>query len=648
MTTTRSWASPRDAAEDARSRRPSGRGPASCTPTSIPDPQAEARFKEVGRGLRGALQPRDARSLRPPRPRRPARPAGAGLRRLRLVPGPVRRLLRRRRLRPRGRRAAARRATTSWCAVEISASSSRRSAPTAQIRLEVVDACETCDGQRGRARGAGRALQHAAAARARCARWPRAVRPVSCAPRSARPAAARAHRAIEPLRGLRRARAAPEATVAPRSTSRPGSPTASASACPGRGHAGERGAPPGDLYVEVQVADDQRFERDGLDVVTRSRCPSPTRWWAPRSTVPTVEGEARVELRAGHPARRRVRAARQGLPRPQRARPRRPARGGRRAHPARARPTRAGPPCEGLAENLDEQAATARTRASSTASSTPSAEPRPADRPVRAPTPRRARAGRGLRGARRGLPGDGPVAGGQVALDFWLPAAAGRRRGGVARAPARGPGRGERRARGPRTGRRRCARSTARWRSAGACCVRPPWAPPRARPGRRRHRPGHGLRHRPARDHAGLPGAAGGAAARAAGRRRLRLGRAGHRRPAAGPRPGVGDRRRPAGRGGDDRQRARATAWACASRGGRIGRDALPAAPTGGGQPHGHAAASRWPGRSPRPAPRRAVLSGPAPARGAAACSAPSRRSAWPRPAGARTTAGARVLVARP
>ena len=36
----------------------------------------------------------------------------------------------------------------------------------------------------------------------------------------------------------------------------------------GRGHAGERGGPPGDLYVLVRVREDERFVRDGDDLVT--------------------------------------------------------------------------------------------------------------------------------------------------------------------------------------------------------------------------------------------------------------------------------------------------------------------------------------------------------------------------------------------
>jgi molecular chaperone DnaJ len=38
---------------------------------------------------------------------------------------------------------------------------------------------------------------------------------------------------------------------------------------PGQGLAGPGGAPPGDLYVDIEVEDDPRFERDGVDIVTR-------------------------------------------------------------------------------------------------------------------------------------------------------------------------------------------------------------------------------------------------------------------------------------------------------------------------------------------------------------------------------------------
>lgn len=67
----------------------------------------------------------------------------------------------------------------------------------------------------------------------------------------------------------------------------------------GRGAAGPRGAAPGDLYVQVAVADDDRFARDGLDIVTRVAVPVTDAMLGATVTVPTVDGEAEVELRAG-------------------------------------------------------------------------------------------------------------------------------------------------------------------------------------------------------------------------------------------------------------------------------------------------------------------------------------------------------------
>lgn len=68
---------------------------------------------------------------------------------------------------------------------------------------------------------------------------------------------------------------------------------------PGAGAAGEPGAPAGDLYVQVAVADDERFVRDGLDVVTRVAVPVTDAMIGASLTVPTIDGEAEVELRPG-------------------------------------------------------------------------------------------------------------------------------------------------------------------------------------------------------------------------------------------------------------------------------------------------------------------------------------------------------------
>jgi molecular chaperone DnaJ len=67
----------------------------------------------------------------------------------------------------------------------------------------------------------------------------------------------------------------------------------------GRGHAGERGGPPGDLYVLVHVAPDERFIRDGDDLVAALDVPAPVAALGATLTAPTLDGEVEVELDPG-------------------------------------------------------------------------------------------------------------------------------------------------------------------------------------------------------------------------------------------------------------------------------------------------------------------------------------------------------------
>jgi molecular chaperone DnaJ len=67
----------------------------------------------------------------------------------------------------------------------------------------------------------------------------------------------------------------------------------------GRGHAGDRGGPPGDLYVLVGVADDERFVRDGNDLITVIDLPAPQAALGTTVTVPTLAGEEPVDVPAG-------------------------------------------------------------------------------------------------------------------------------------------------------------------------------------------------------------------------------------------------------------------------------------------------------------------------------------------------------------
>ncbi|HEX5983614.1 MAG TPA: molecular chaperone DnaJ [Solirubrobacterales bacterium] len=67
----------------------------------------------------------------------------------------------------------------------------------------------------------------------------------------------------------------------------------------GAGHAGDPGAPAGDLYVEVRVAEDERFERDGSDLISVVSIPATEAMLGTTVTVPTLEGEQEIEVAAG-------------------------------------------------------------------------------------------------------------------------------------------------------------------------------------------------------------------------------------------------------------------------------------------------------------------------------------------------------------
>ena len=67
----------------------------------------------------------------------------------------------------------------------------------------------------------------------------------------------------------------------------------------GRGHAGDRGGPAGDLYVLVRVEEDERFVRDGNDLVTVVNLPAPAAALGTKVTVPTLDGDEEVEIDPG-------------------------------------------------------------------------------------------------------------------------------------------------------------------------------------------------------------------------------------------------------------------------------------------------------------------------------------------------------------
>jgi molecular chaperone DnaJ len=82
----------------------------------------------------------------------------------------------------------------------------------------------------------------------------------------------------------------------------------------GRGHAGERGGPNGDLYVVVRVREDERFLRDGSDLVTVVDVPAPLAALGTTVEVPTLDGPVPVEVKAGTQPGEEIRLGGRGMP----------------------------------------------------------------------------------------------------------------------------------------------------------------------------------------------------------------------------------------------------------------------------------------------------------------------------------------------
>ncbi|HET9720579.1 MAG TPA: molecular chaperone DnaJ [Solirubrobacteraceae bacterium] len=67
----------------------------------------------------------------------------------------------------------------------------------------------------------------------------------------------------------------------------------------GRGHAGERGGPPGDLYVQMRIRDDPRFVRDGDHLLTAVDISAPLAALGTTVQVPTIDDPVELEIPAG-------------------------------------------------------------------------------------------------------------------------------------------------------------------------------------------------------------------------------------------------------------------------------------------------------------------------------------------------------------
>lgn len=82
----------------------------------------------------------------------------------------------------------------------------------------------------------------------------------------------------------------------------------------GAGHIGEPGAPAGDLYVQVLIAEDERFHREGRDLVTVLEVTATTAMLGAEVSVETLTGEHDVQLEAGAQNGDTIRLRGEGLP----------------------------------------------------------------------------------------------------------------------------------------------------------------------------------------------------------------------------------------------------------------------------------------------------------------------------------------------
>jgi molecular chaperone DnaJ len=82
----------------------------------------------------------------------------------------------------------------------------------------------------------------------------------------------------------------------------------------GSGHAGESGAAPGDLYVLVRVREDDRFVREGDDLITVLDVPAPMAALGATLEVPTLEGATEIEVPPGTQPGEVLTLRREGMP----------------------------------------------------------------------------------------------------------------------------------------------------------------------------------------------------------------------------------------------------------------------------------------------------------------------------------------------
>ena len=180
-----------------------------------------------------------------------------------------------------------------------------------QFPLSVVrqERCVTCGGDRARAAAGRRRVPRAAAAGSR--RWARGhmvfTKPCDVCDGSGRLTS-------QPCRGVRRRRACAPRSEVVTVIVPPGIEHGARVAVPGRGQAGARGGPAGDLYVTIDVAPHPFFRREGRDLHLTLPVAVHEAALGARIDVPTLDGAVRLKIPPGTPAGQRLRVRGQGVP----------------------------------------------------------------------------------------------------------------------------------------------------------------------------------------------------------------------------------------------------------------------------------------------------------------------------------------------
>jgi len=83
---------------------------------------------------------------------------------------------------------------------------------------------------------------------------------------------------------------------------------------PGKGNAGTMGAPPGDLYLQVEVRPHAFFERRGNDLYTKVPVTVPEATLGAKVEVPTIDGRSLVRIPPGTNSGKTLRLKEKGVP----------------------------------------------------------------------------------------------------------------------------------------------------------------------------------------------------------------------------------------------------------------------------------------------------------------------------------------------